>query len=385
MMREMIDDSADTAQSHGAVTIVLAGDLVLDVEDADHWLAGIAPALRAADLAIGHLEVPHTRRGTELGGDVPAPGAPPENLGAIGRAGFAALTLAGNHMADCGPEGIEDTLAGLDRLGVAHTGAGATLAAARMPARLVRGGRRVALLSYNCVGPEAAWATEQRAGCNYLRVHTADGGAVAPAAPLTDAAPEALEQLRGDVAAARADGAELVIVALHKGIVHTPAKLAPYERPLAHAAVAAGADIVIGHHAHILRGVELCGGKPVFHGLGNGCVVTNALGPEQSHPARAAWARRRRELFGFEPDPRYVLAPFHPEAVNAALGVVHWAADGALTAGVIPVYVEPPGRPVCVTDDRAEGVVAYLKQIGTAAGLPPLHWRRQSPSLWICA
>jgi poly-gamma-glutamate capsule biosynthesis protein CapA/YwtB (metallophosphatase superfamily) len=385
MMREMIDDSPDAAQSRRGVTIVLAGDLVLDVADADHWLAGIAPAVRAADLAIGHLEVPHTSRGTELVGDVPAPGAPPENLDAIARAGFAALTLAGNHIADRGPEGIADTLAGLDRLGVARTGAGATLAAARAPARLVCGGRRVALFSYNCVGPEAAWATEHRAGCNYLRVRTADGGAVAPAAPLTDAAPDALEQLRGDVAAARADGAELVIVALHKGIVHTPAKLAPYERPLARAAIAAGADIVVGHHAHILRGVELCEGKPVFHGLGNGCVVTNALGPGQSHPARAAWARRRRELFGFEPDQRYTLAPFHPEAVHAALGVVRWGADGALTAGVIPVHVEPPGRPVCVTDERADAVVAYLERIGAAAELPPLRWRRESPSLWTCA
>ena len=55
-------------------SIVLTGDLVLDVDDADHWLSGIAPALRAADVAIGHLEVPHTLRGTELAGDVPAPG-----------------------------------------------------------------------------------------------------------------------------------------------------------------------------------------------------------------------------------------------------------------------------------------------------------------------
>lgn len=385
MVGEMIDDSVDAAQSRRALTIVLAGDLVLDVEDADHWLAGIAPAVQAADLAIGHLEVPHTRRGSELVGDVPAPGAPPENLAAIARAGFAAVTLAGNHIADCGPEGIEDTLAGLDRLGVAHTGAGATLAAARAPAWLARGGRRVALLSYNCVGPEVAWATERRAGCNYLRVRTADGSAVAPAAPLVEMAPEALEQLRADVAAARADGAQLVIVALHKGLVHTPAKLALYERPLAAAAVAAGADVVVGHHAHILRGVELCDGKPVFHGLGNGCVVTHALGPEQSHPARAAWARRRRELFGFEPDPRYPLAPFHPEAVHAALGVVRWAADGTLTAGVIPVHVEPPGRPVCVSDERADTVVAYLERIGAAAGLPPRRWRRESPLLWSCA
>jgi hypothetical protein len=114
-------------------------------------------------------------------------------------------------------------------------------------------------------------------------------------------------------------------------------------------------------------------------------VVTTALSMDQSHPARAEWARRRRELFGFEPDPRYTLAPFHPEAVHAALGVVRWHADGRLEAGVVPVYVEPPGRPVCVEDERAEAVIRYLGRIGRDAGLPALQWQRVSPQLWLCA
>ena len=115
--------------------------------------------VRAADIAIGHLEVPHTTRGTEMKGDVPAPGAPPANLDAIAGAGFDALTLAGNHIADCGAEGIEDTIVRLERLGVAHSGAGSNLEAARRPMFLDCHGRRIAVLSYNCVGPENAWAT----------------------------------------------------------------------------------------------------------------------------------------------------------------------------------------------------------------------------------
>ena len=162
--------------------------------------------------------------------------------------------------------------------------------------------------------------------------------------------------------------ADLVIVALHKGIVHTPAVLAPYERPLAAAALEAGADVVVGHHAHMLRGIERSDGRPVFHGLGNACVVTRALDPGQDHPARAAWAKRRRELFGFEPDPRYPLAPFHPEAVHGILGIAIAHADGRLSTGVVPLFSEPPGRPVCVRDDRADAVIAYLERIGAAAG-----------------
>lgn len=365
------------------ITLLFTGDLVLDVPEPDHWLGAIAPALRTADLAIGHLEVPHTTRGQELTGDVPAPGAPPENLDALRRAGFHAVTLGGNHIADCGAVGIADTVQRLDRLGIVHTGAGETLEHARAPAMLACRGRRVALLSYNCVGPEASWANADQAGCNYLPVCSADGRPVAPAAPLAAPAPEARDWLRADIDAVRND-ADLIVVALHKGIVHTPAVIAPYELALARTAREAGADIVVGHHAHILRGIEFVEGAPVFHGLGNGCVVTRALSPAQDHPARAAWAQKRRELFGFEPDPRYELAPFHPEAVHAMLAVVRWRGEGQLMAGVIPVHVEPPGRPVLATDERANAVIGYLRDITRRAGLPPVSFARDACGTWWC-
>jgi poly-gamma-glutamate synthesis protein (capsule biosynthesis protein) len=353
--------------------IALVGDLVLDEPDADHWLSGIAPALHRADLAIGHLEVPHSDSPYELEGDIPAPGAPTENLAALARAGIGMVSLAGNHVSDCGPQGIADTIAGLEAAGILHAGAGTNLAGARRPAIFTAAGRRIAMLSYNCVGPEASWASEVLAGCAYLPLVTADGGAVTPRADLEDALnPVVLEILAADVAAAR-DQADLVIVSLHKGIVHTPARLAPYERPLAQVAIDTGADVVIAHHAHIVRGIEYHRGRPIFHGLGNGCVVTRALSPEQDHPARAEWARRRREMFGFEPDPEYDLAPFHPEAVNAFIGRLRIADDGAIEAGIIPVFVEPPGRPILADGDLARRISDYIEKITSSAGLPAIR------------
>jgi len=356
----------------GQVSILLLGDLILDAEQPDHWLSGIAPTLRAADLTIAHLEVPHTLRGTEMAGDVPAPGAPPENLAAAARAGIRAVSMAGNHMADCGAEGIADTIETLDRLGIAHAGAGATLAAARAPALLDIGGRRIALLSYNCVGPESGWATVDGPGFAYLPILTDDGSPVRPTAALTQPAAEAKAILRHDVAAAR-DRADLVLVSLHKGLVHVPARLAPYERPIAHAAIDAGADVVFGHHAHIVKGVERYRGKPIFHGLGNGCVVTHALSPKQDHVVRAEWAHRRKEMFGFEPDPAYELAPFHPEAVNAMIGRLLWHEDGSIQAGLIPVHVEAPGRPVIADTAQAARIKDYLEAITQAGGLPAVR------------
>jgi len=365
-----------------AFDIVFTGDLILDEPGPDHWLSGIAPTLRAASLAIGHVEVPHTRHAYELEGDVPAPGAAPENLAALQRAGVDAVTLAGNHIADCGPQGIADTIAELRRLGIVSCGAGSDWSAAVAPARLDVGSARVALLSYNCVGPESAWATDSRAGCAYVRVETADGRPVAPATPLVRADLESLAIMTGQIQQAR-HGSDLVIVALHKGIVHTPATLAPYERPLAQAAIEAGADVVIGHHAHIMRGVEIYRGKPIFHGLGNGCVVTRALSPAQEHPGRAQWALRRREMFGFDPDPAYHLAPFHPEAVNAIIARLTCSSQGRIEFGFVPLHVEAPGRPVRADGETAQGVADYLARITRLAGLPALELERREDMIRI--
>lgn len=371
----MINKVVNNSKLPGPLTIALTGDLILDVPEPDHWLSGIAPMLQAADIAIGHLEIPHTNRGSEMAGDVPAPGADPAALAALPRAGFTAVSLAGNHMADQGAEGITDTLAGLAEAGLLACGAGLDLQQARAPAWLHHPGGRIALLSYNCVGPESAWASDSQAGCAYLRIDTADGSPVRPVAPLQSVSAAARRILQDDIAAVRND-ADIVIVALHKGIVHTPVKLAEYERPLAHAAVDCGADVVIGHHAHILKGIEIYRGKPIFHGLGNGCVVTHALSPAQSHPQRAAWAQRRKELFGFEPDPAYELAPFHPEAINAMIARLEWDRDGLMQAGIVPVHVEAPGRPVLADDERAAEIVAYVEHISVAAGLPAIHFER---------
>jgi poly-gamma-glutamate capsule biosynthesis protein CapA/YwtB (metallophosphatase superfamily) len=362
--------------------LVFAGDLVLDEPPADHWLAGIAPAVRRAGVAIGHLEVPHTRQPSVLRSDVPAPGADPAHVAAIARAGFRAVSLAGNHIADCGAAGIADTIEALDAAGISHAGAGATLDAARAPCVVECGDRRVALLSYNCVGPEESWASGTRAGCAYVRVATRDGSRIAPAAPLERADDESLAALAADVRRARAGGA-LVVVALHKGIVHTPARLAPYERAVAHAAVDAGADVVVGHHAHIVRGIEFHRGKPIFHGLGNGCVVTRALSPDGGDAARAAWAIRRQQLFGFTPDAAYALAPFHPQAVHSMLGAVRVHDDGGMQAGFIPVYVDAPGRPRIADVREAPVIVRYIEGITRDAGLPSITTRIEAGCAWI--
>jgi Bacterial capsule synthesis protein PGA_cap len=163
---------------------------------------------------------------------------------------------------------------------------------------------------------------------------------------------------------------DVVVIAFHKGIGHLRAQVAMYEREIARAAIDAGADIVVGHHAHIMRGIEFYKGKPIYHGLGNFVTVTRALSPSNTDtPEAAAWAKRRMELFGFAPDPSMPTYPFHPESRNTIIADCVVDADGTVQAGLIPCWIDDDARPVPRGPDEGEAVVDYLSRIGEEAGL----------------
>jgi hypothetical protein len=354
--------------------LMLVGDLILDEPEPDSFFENARSTLQEADVLVGHIEVPHTHRGCENSFDIPAPPSNPDNLAGLKRAGFHIATLAGNHIFDAGPAGIEDTVATLRHLDIVTTGAGMHLAEARKPAIAEHRGLKVGVLSYNCVGPKESWADEKKAGCAYVQIithyeldHATPGG---PPRVYTFAEPESTDAMMADIEKLRPE-VEVLVVALHKGIGHTPAVLAMYERPLAKAAIDAGADIIVGHHAHILRGVEIYKGRPIYHGLGNFVTVTRALNVEANpSPKRLEWARRRRELFGFEPDPNCPTYPFHPEARNAMIAVCEVNAGGVREAGFIPCWINPRGQPeVCGNNERGWAVASYIEQITRKASL----------------
>ena len=84
---------------------------------------------------------------------------------------------------------------------------------------------------------------------------------------------------------------------------------------------------------HILHGIDVYKGKPIYHGLGNFVTLSRSLSTEAMKEGdRQDWARRRRELFGFEPDPEYPLYPFHPEAKHTMI---------ARTVVVLPTPLRP--------------------------------------------
>ncbi|MCK6066065.1 MULTISPECIES: CapA family protein [Microbacterium] len=354
-------------------TVLATGDLVLETPDATALLAAAVPVLAGGDVVIGHLEVPHVHSARVLTTDVPALPAPPSALDAVAAAGFDVLTLAGNHVFDFGPEGIAETRRHCADRGMLTAGAGDDFAEALAPAIVADGERRVAVLSVNCVGPRETWATSLKPGAAYIEVitHYETRGANPGGPPRihTFADQRSLQRVADAVRETAATGA-VVVVALHKGLVHVPAEIADYEREISHAMVDAGAHVVLGHHAHIFKGVEIYRDRPIFHGLGNFATVTQALTAKPGDAAeRAAWARQRVRLFGFVPDPAMPDYPFHPESRNTAIARADVSADGTVSASLVPCWIDDDARPVPTgASGRGESVGEYIRAITAEAG-----------------
>jgi poly-gamma-glutamate capsule biosynthesis protein CapA/YwtB (metallophosphatase superfamily) len=261
-------------------SLILVGDVnLMNVEDAGVPFARVGETLRAADLIFANLECllyePPDGHAVEHEGFF----ADPEIAGeALQTAGIAAVGLANN--VNYGAAAISGSIARLDRIGIRHTGAGPDLAAARAPAVLACGGLRVGFLQRSSV----YWPTNHEAGacgCGIavIRGHTAyqvPAHKTRPEIPpmnrpgvppivVTWADRDYLARFADDIAALGRD-ADIVVASCHWGLGE---EVLDYMTEIAHAAIEAGADIVIGHGPHYSLQVEIYRGKPIFYGLGS--------------------------------------------------------------------------------------------------------------------
>lgn len=235
------------------VRITLAGDIMLggtatgfmERHGYGYAFGGVARELARGDVVFGNLEGPLTARGQAVDKQFVFRTPPEEVAPALAAAGFDVLSLANNHILDYGPEGLEDTLAALGDAGLRGVGAGADIGAARRPALIRAGGLDIGFLAYSNTFPQSFWATTERPG-------TAFGHEA---------------RVREDVTRLR-EQVDVVVVSFHWGR-EASTGLRDYQPRLGRAAIDAGADIVVGHHPHILQGVEYYEGGVIFYSLGN--------------------------------------------------------------------------------------------------------------------
>ncbi len=200
--------------------------------------------LVSADLAVANFENPapdafhyHTQ-GTVFSAD-------PKLIKGLRDAGIDIVSIGNNHIGDAGAKGILDTIKNLKANGIKPTGAGANLAAARRPALATIDGTTVAILGYDTIAK-----------------YYAAGPSKAGSAQLSPSV------VRADIKKARAAGADVVIVYPHWGTEYAPRPFAA-QQALARSIIDAGADMVIGNHAHWVGAMEVYKGRPIWYALGN--------------------------------------------------------------------------------------------------------------------
>lgn len=352
-------------------TLMAVGDLIFEDGLAEHLVEPTRHVLQSADVLVGQCEVTYSDHPVATVTDRMRKPRNPDVMSGLVDAGFNVLTMAGNHVWDVGKPGIVDTLSWLQENGIAATGAGLNLEEARRPAIVERDGTRFGFLSYNCVGPKDTWASREKSGCPYVNIithyeldHANPGGAPTV---YTCIDLDTLEAMQQDIRELRSQ-CDVLAVSFHKGMVHTPVTVMKYERHLSYAAIDAGADLILGHHAHILHGIELYKGKAIFHSLGNYLValrmdIDPVLGAEQ-------WSLRRKKLFGFEPDPEYPTYPFHPEAVHTMIAKCYVRHRKIERVAYLPCLVNKQGQPEILSrDSRGQATYEYIEKITREAGL----------------
>lgn len=320
-----IDDEAAPAvakpEPSGPVRITLVGDIMLGGSadefmlrhGYDYAFAGVAGELARADVLFGNLEGPLTNGGEAAPDKKYLFRTPPMEVApALARAGFDVVSLANNHTLDYGATGLFDTGTALFDAGIRGVGAGRDSKAARRAAVVERGGHRIGFLAYSNTFPEAFWAGTDQPG-------TAFGHR---------------RHVEADVRALRSR-VDTVVVSFHWGREATT-DLRPYQPLLARAAIDAGADVVAGHHPHVLQGVERYGDGIIFYSLAN-----------------------------------FTFGSYSEIARVSAIAHVTVDRDGPRAVELVPIDVYNPDvlfQPQPLTGEAANAVVEHLKSLAEPLG-----------------
>ena len=241
------------AEPGDQVRILAVGDVMLsrhvrriafEHKDPSWPFRKVAPMLAAADITFANLESPFFDQGPPAPLNIMVFKAPPEMIEGLTLAGIDVVSTANNHSRDYGPHSISFTLDHLRKNGIEPVGTGIDFAQAHAGAVLERKGTKFGFLAY---------AFDQRNG-NWpdLDPRVADMD---------------IAQMWKDVANIRKT-ADVVIISMHAGMEYSAA-VHPIQVAFAHAAIEAGATVVLGHHPHVVQRVEPYRGGVIFYSLGN--------------------------------------------------------------------------------------------------------------------
>lgn len=350
------------------VTLIAVGDLLVYREKPESIFDHSVKILREADIAFGQLEVPYSDKGS-AGSSGPRGAVPHDvsNFPALPYAGFDVISVASNHTLDWGQDAFLDCKERLRKAGIAPIGGGKDIDEAREPAILERNGTRIAFLGYCSVAPSGYYADSSgKVGCAPMRAIThyepfEEDQPGTPCIIKTYPVEEDLQDLVADIKKVRPK-ADIVAISLHWGIHFQRATIADYQPVVAHAAIDAGADIILGHHAHILKGIEVYKGKVIIYSMGNFASdvpprlkAIGAISPR--------WMEKARRIYNLSvPD---------PDKNKTMIAKCIIEDKKIQRVSFVPAFInehhEP--EPLRLSDPQGQDVVRYMREITQEAGL----------------
>jgi poly-gamma-glutamate capsule biosynthesis protein CapA/YwtB (metallophosphatase superfamily) len=362
------------------ILMAFVGDMLVNRDEPGEVFREVRAILREPEILFGNLEGAYT--------DEPHP-APGMNAMISGRArnldiyseiGFNVMSLANNHILDVGRAAMLENRSRLRAQGVRTCGAGESMADAREPAIVGAGGLRVAFLGYASIFPFGFEAHSNIPGLVPVRAYdlwrTPMPYIHMPGArPLASTVPDLgdLDRLRDDIQRAR-DRADLVVTSFHWGDQSRPFHLTDHETRTARYCIDHGADMVIGHHHHAIRGMEWYRDKPILYGLGH-FVFDFVLGMSAAELERFRLELSPEEFW----DAPYVVAPregwpWLPMHQDTRMTMLGWAlADksGIGEVGFLPCKLAPDGavHPLRLDSPECDELVAYFRKCNSSQHL----------------
>ena len=356
-----------------AIRLYAVGDIVAFHKDPESAFEHVGSILQEADITFAQNERHYNNR-VDL---VPRGGftelTSPENAEALKLGGFDVISFASNHTMDLGPDIMLETLNVLRKLGFAVIGAGKNISEVRKPAIIERKGTKVGFLAYTSVLRNGDVAGPHRAGCAPMRAwtlyHQIDYQAGTPPRILTFPYKEDLEAVIDDIKRTKAQ-VDVLAVSFHWGVHFYHAVIADYQREVAHAVIDAGADIILGHHPHQLKGIEVYKGKPIFYSMGNFAL-------DLRYETVSTWKDTTPEFaflldhYDWRPDPEWAIYPFPPESRKSMIVKCEILGKQIQRVCFLPVLINQKAQPQIVPkgDRNFNELFHYVKGITESQGL----------------
>ena len=360
---------ANPASSQNQIVIHLAGDCAprrIEYGEPPESLFALShQKIKDSDLSFCHMERSLSTKGCMQYRNRPTwyGRHHPDNVKSFVFAGFNVISHAANNCFDYGPEALLETLDVFRRNNIQVVGAGKDIVEARQPALVERKGVKVGFLAYCSVMDVEYEAREDKPGCAPMRVSTYyEAQDTQPANPpkiISIPREQDILDMEEDVRKLR-PRVDVLIVSQHWG-THRPGVIAAYKPVVGHRAIDAGADLVIGQHPGIIKGIELYRGKAIFYSTGNFALET----PHHLPPPPGVYSSRQSASYvKGTMETGWDRSPAEPERRYSMMVRCLAGRGGIQKVSFFPAYINRLAEPefVLPDDPRFREVLNYTEQ-----------------------